>query len=196
MRPLYLNDTHPGLAASPRCLKRRGLTLVEITVTLAILAMVMLAFSQALLGSMVATRTSRETAVATEAARQMIGILQASDFDTLFAANNSVEGDDPAGLPTRLAAFDVPGLNLRIGDLDGLCGQILLPESVAGGASELREDIQDLALDMPRDLNGDGLIDAQDHAEDYAILPVVVRVDWRSASGPARVQFKTILSSF
>lgn len=175
---------------------RAGLTLVEIAVALSVMIAILLGFSQALVKSMVSSSTARETAVATDAARQVMEALKASNFQTLFAANNSVAGDDPAGETVRLAAFGVPGLNPRQGDADGMCGVILLPEVVAGGASQLREDVQDFALDMPRDLNGDGVVDADDHSGDYRILPVIVRVDWRGAGGNGRVQFRTILSEY
>ena len=186
----------PSRVRTPVSRGCRGLTLIEITITLAIIVSVMLGFCQALLGSMNASRANRETAVATDAARQMIETLQAADFEALFATNNSVAGDDPEGLPARLAAFEVPGLNPRQNDADGLCGEILLPEITEGGVSELREDLEDRALTMPRDLNGDGLIDSLDHSGDYAILPVVIRIDWRGPTGPSRVQFKTIISLF
>ena len=53
----------------------------------------------------------------------------------------------------------------------------------AEGSTILREDRVDPLLGMPRDLNGDGVIDAEDHADDYRILPVRIRVDWSDSSG-------------
>lgn len=172
------------------------MTLVEIAISLSILVTILLGFSTALMSSMKASHTSREAAVATDAAREIMETLQASDFDTLFQNNNSVAADDVGGMPARLAAFAVDGLNPRSGDADGLCGEILLPEVVAGGVSQLREDVSIPALNMPRDLNGDGIVDNADHVGDYMILPVLVRVDWRGTAGEGRVQFKTILSNF
>jgi hypothetical protein len=49
----------------------------------------------------------------------------------------------------------------------------------------LREDLVDDSTGMPRDLNLDGLIDGLDHASDYAVVPIVVRLDWQGR-GPAR----------
>lgn len=161
-----------------------------------ILITILLGFCQALTGSMSASRSQRETAIATGAAREIISQLQAADFETLFADNNSSTLDDAGAGMVRLAAFDVPGLNVRAGDPDGLCGQILLPEVTAAGVSQLREDLNEPTLGMPRDLNGDGVADANDHSGDYLILPVIVRVDWRGARTNGRVQFRTILSDF
>lgn len=171
---------------------RRGLTLVEISITMSILVGVLLGFCEALLGSMSASRSHRETALATDAARQIMETLQATDLSTVFAINNGVVADDPAGAVVRLGAFAVPGLTPAPGDADGLCGEILFPEIIGAGASQLREDVEDRLLNMPRDLNGDGVVDALDHSGDYMILPVIVRVTWRGG----KAQFKTILSNF
>jgi hypothetical protein len=43
------------------------------------------------------------------------------------------------------------------------------------------------------DLNADGTVDTADHASDYTLLPVRVRVDWRGPSGPQNYQLETIL---
>jgi type II secretory pathway pseudopilin PulG len=174
----------------------RGLSLVEIAVTLSVLITVLTGFSQALVSSMVASRAARETAVATEAARSVMESLQATDFASVFQANNSVAGDDPGGVTLRLAGFEVEGLPPRPEDADGMCGEILFPEQVVWGSSQLREDIVNSVLNMPRDLNGDGVLDGADHSGDYQILPVVVRVDWRGAAGNSRVQFRTILANY
>ena len=62
---------------------------------------------------------------------------------------------------------------------------------------ELREDAADTRFGTPRDLNGDGVSgDALDHSADYRILPVVIEVDWNGASGPAHVEFKTVLAEY
>ncbi|MFM7283325.1 MAG: hypothetical protein ACKO32_16305, partial [Planctomycetia bacterium] len=47
----------------------------------------------------------------------------------------------------------------------------------------LREDIENKAWGLPRDLNRDGEVDASDHALDALILPVTVRLEWASKSG-------------
>lgn len=57
----------------------------------------------------------------------------------------------------------------------------------SSGATEtgwmLREDYVDANLGMPRDLNGDSIIDNKDHSEDYILLPVQIRVEWQGTSG-------------
>jgi type II secretory pathway pseudopilin PulG len=172
------------------------MTLIEISISVAILVTILMGFCQALMGSTKAARTTREASIAADAARQMMETLRAEEFSTVFAANNSVAADDPPGVTARLAAFDVPGLRPRDGDTDGICGQIIWPELVAAGASTLREDTAEPLLSMPRDLDGDGIVDNTDHSGDYGILLVVVRVEWRGGSTNGRVEFKTILSDF
>ena len=60
--------------------------------------------------------------------------------------------------------------------------------------TELRENAVDTTIGMPRDLNLDGAVDALDHAGDYMILPVRVRVQWMGASGPRTVELQTQIS--
>ena len=48
----------------------------------------------------------------------------------------------------------------------------------------LREDYVDARMGMPRDLNGDSLIDDLDHGEDYIVLPVHIEIQWAGQFGP------------
>ena len=92
------------------------------------------------------------------------------------------------------ANFAVPELNGLPGDADGLCGRVIFPTQLVGAVEQLREDVIDAELGMPKDLNGDaGVIDALDHAANYRLLPVRVRVEWQGAIGPRRVDIQTIL---
>jgi hypothetical protein len=68
--------------------------------------------------------------------------------------------------------------------------------TVAGLPGQLREDAVNSLLGMPRDLNGDGAVDAASHASDYKLLPVQVRVRWRSPSGPGVVELHTLLANY
>ena len=49
--------------------------------------------------------------------------------------------------------------------------------------SALREDSADESLGMPRDLDGDKLVDSANHAADYVVLPVRVCIEWKGATG-------------
>ncbi len=64
----------------------------------------------------------------------------------------------------------------------------------AAGNETLREDIVAPEYGLPCDLNGDGVIDSKNHAADYKILPLVIRLDWPIAGGGTRtVSFAAVL---
>jgi len=85
------------------------------------------------------------------------------------------------GTTTAIAdaeAFEVPKtMDCSIG----------LPTTLdAAGNETLREDIVAPEYGLPCDLNGDGVIDGLNHAADYKILPLVIRLDWPIAGGGTR----------
>lgn len=62
------------------------------------------------------------------------------------------------------------------------------------GNETLREDTVAPEYGLPCDLNGDGVIDNKNHAADYKILPLVIRLDWPTADGGTRtVTFSTVI---
>lgn len=167
-------------------------------ISLVVLVMTLLGFSQALISSMVTSRVNREVAVATDAARHIISDLQGEAFDQVFANFNSgAAGNLLGNTVVTNSGFAIPGLRAMAGDADGFVGTIRMPESTVIGVIQLREDLNDAQLGMPRDLDGEGPgVDAADHSGDYLILPVVVEVDWLGAAGPAHLEFKTILANY
>jgi len=87
------------------------------------------------------------------------------------------------------------------------CGTVIFPALLAGGADALRED--QLTLNFGLDVNGDGTLTAADQLDldgnsaldtaskngNYVILPVVVRVQWRSYGGDLKTyNLHTILT--
>ena len=109
----------------------------------------------------------------------------------VFAAFNEDAADDPEGAGTAPGAdFAVPGLSALSSDADGMVGKIIFP-TIAG---ELREDVTDAALGMPRDLNGDGVTDSADHSGDFVLVPVRIRLEWRGSAGPRDMEFHTLLA--
>ena len=172
--------------------RRGGFTLLEMLVTATLMVIGLMGFARTIALSGKATEASGEVIAATEAARQIVETLQASTFDEVFAAYNETKADDPPNAPGP--DFDVPGLEPVPGDPDGQVGKVIFPSSVAGGAVTLREDVIDARLGMPRDLNGDGQIDALPHDTDYQLLPVLVRVEWQGASGRCQLELKTLLA--
>ena len=174
---------------------REGMSLLELLVSMMVLLLALLFFTQSLVSSSTTGMATREVALATQAGRRMLETLQAAPFDQVFALYNDAPGDDPGGTGTAPGA-DIAGagLSARPGDPDGMAGEILFP-TLTGAPASLREDVIDPKLGTPRDLDGDGAVDALDHSGDYLILPVVVRFSWRGKAGDSRVEFKTLLGS-
>jgi prepilin-type N-terminal cleavage/methylation domain-containing protein len=170
---------------------RRGLTLLELAIALLLFALGAGASVQLLLRSSALLRASAERDLALEAAQGVLEALQSSDFVEAFVRFNASPFDDPPLGASPGNSFDAPGLEARPGDPDGLPGQIIFP----GGGIVLREDANDVEMGMPRDLNGDAIIDLADHAADYRVLPLRIRVTWTGASGNEDLEIAATLSN-
>jgi type II secretory pathway pseudopilin PulG len=191
--PIMGNAALQGLRRRRSARSSAGFTTLELLVTAAVMLVALLTFAQTIASSRTLTELNRETTLATEAARRMIETVQAQDFEDIFALYNSSKADDPG------SAGSAPGPDFAVGvlepeaeDDDGLAGEILFPSSVPG---QLNENAIDESLGMPRDLNGDTLVDALDHSGDYLLLPVVVRVQWKGAGRPRILEFRTLLAA-
>ncbi|MBK7874268.1 MAG: prepilin-type N-terminal cleavage/methylation domain-containing protein [Planctomycetes bacterium] len=179
-----------------RARHRAGLTLIEVLCALTILMLSVLGFAQAITASARNAQSTKERTLATQAARRMLEEIEANVFAEAFWRYNDFANDDPGGVGTAQGSrFAVPGLALQAGDADGFAGEIVFPTRV-GLPGALREDVGDERLGMPRDLNGDGVIDTLNHGGNYRILPVLVRVRWRGAAGDSVVELRTLLGNY
>jgi prepilin-type N-terminal cleavage/methylation domain-containing protein len=180
----------------PRRGSRSGFSLIEVVIAISVLLFGLLGFSQAVLRSVKTNDATREEALASEAARRMLETLQSQEFADVFRLYNANPNDDP-GLPGSApgANFAVAGLNALADDADGFVGEIIFPVN-AGAPGVLREDVVSIPLGMPRDIDGDEVLDAADHSDDYRVLPVVVRITWRGSATTERVDFRTVLGNF
>ena len=172
---------------------RAGNTLFELLGSVAVLAVALNALVGGILGSMRHQAATRETSAAVDAAESVIELIAAVKFDEVYARFNDTDLDDPLpadeiGSPG--SGFDVPGLTLLAGDADGMVGRIVMP----GDGTSLLEDVAAADLGMPRDLDGDDVVDGLDHAATYLVLPVRVAVEWQGAGGPRRVSLVTTLA--
>ena len=172
---------------------RGGFTLVELLIVVTVLAVALLSMSQSLVASMRLSGVNRETALATDGVRATIELLEgAQNFSQVFALYDGNPANDPGVAGTAPgAAFDVHGLSAVDGDPDGRVGEIVFP--VVG--NELRENLVDASLGMPRDLNGDGVIDAANHAGDYKLLPVLLRLRWKVGGSARSLEVRTLLAN-
>lgn len=185
-----------GLVQPRRRSARGGFTLVEGALAMTLLLVGAGAFSAALVLGVRISDTNRETVLAQMAARATIETVQMTTFSQIFATYNESAADDPDGPGTAPgSAFEVAGLTVRGGDADGMAGRIVFPVIVADPPEVLRETAVDPRLGMPRDLTGEGLLDGDDHALDYRLLPVLVVVEWTSAAGSDRsIEFQVLLA--
>lgn len=169
--------------------------MVELMFAVVILAVAVCGLSSSILSSMVLDRVNRETTVAQQAAREMLERIHGEEFREVFHAFDAVAGNY-GGLDVEQGpGFAVPGLDARVGDPDGLVGRVEFPTLDVGGVQELREDVADADLGMPRDLDGNGLIDAVDVSATYVLLPVRVVIEWRGVRGDRQLTLESVLSS-
>lgn len=195
---IHASPVRPKLGASLQRQSsiRTGFTLVELVVGIAVLVIGVLGFSRAIVSSTISSQKTREVDRATQAARQILERIEATAFADRFRSFNNDPSDDPGGVGTAPGAnFAVTGLSPLPGDADGLPGEVIFPTQ-AGFPARLREDVVMPELGMPRDLNGDGVVDANNHATDYTILPVIVRVRWRGVGGLGAFELKTMLANY
>jgi len=155
---------------------------------MAILATAMSLFAGTVASVATERGISRESVTAAEAAESFVERLRSENVRLVFARYNTDPSDDPGGAGTAPGArFEVVGLDP--GDApDGLAGEVRFPAVDTGPAGgppvlELREDTVEPAFGLPRDLNGDSIIDEADHGDDYLLLPFEVVVTWRGRTG-------------
>ncbi len=170
-----------------------GFTLVEIGVAMAIFAVALSVLLQTIFAGHALRRLAREDWLATSVGQNVIEEMRNTPFRELVASFDADPFNDPAGPGTAHGnAFAVPGLDPTIGDADGLVGEVLLPVTNLGSDVApnwaVREDSVDALLGLPRDLNGDAIVDALDHSDDYAVLPVLVWLRWRGRYGAREVR--------
>jgi prepilin-type N-terminal cleavage/methylation domain-containing protein len=173
---------------------RRGFSLLEIAVTITIITVSLAMFAQTMASSKKLDPIASESAIAASAARTVLEEMKNQDFGQLYRLYNALPGDDPGGAGTA------PGSTFTVADLTPLMpgasvGTISFPTS----SGQLREDMTDAQLGMPRDLDADGVVDDANHANDYLLLPIRIRIEWISkGTKNARRQFEmyTMFSSF
>ena len=171
--------------------RRSGLTLLELAMSIAVMVVGVSALASTVVTGSALNQVSHETETARKAIETQIDAMRSTAFAQVFATYNGVGGDDPGGANTAPGQyFAVAGLTPLAGAPGGVAGRIIFPST----GPELRESAVDTTIGMPRDLNLDGAVDALDHAGDYMILPVRVRVQWMGASGPRTVELQTQIS--
>lgn len=172
---MIIRSTRPK-TRDERC---AGFTLVEVLLAVVVLVLASGAAVSSLIASRNLNEVADERAIAREAIDSKIAEMRSNDFAQVFALFNDSAADDPIGVTAPGANFAAGPLAAQFGDPDGLPGIVEFP-TVAG---RLREDVVDVALGMPRDLDVDGSITAADLSDTYRFLPFAVRVAWRGVKG-------------
>lgn len=126
-------------------------------------------------------QSNRESALAAQAAREILAELRTVPFADIFATWSVAPN------------IAVDTLNARPDDADGMVAELIFPTAAGAGGPMLMENVDMPTLGMPRDLNGDALEDGADHATDYVILPVTLRLQWRGTAGDAQQEYHTVL---
>lgn len=173
------------------------MSLVEVVLVLGILAVAFGMLSTTLIANNRTQEINRDSARSAEAARVLFETMRNLDFTDIYATYNSDPEDDPDGAGTAPGVdFGVAGLDVLPGDPDGMVGRIVLPELEVDAVWQLREDVVDADLGLPRDLNGDTIIDDEDHSLDYLVLPVRLELEWQGRFGPRRMTVSAMFTDF
>ncbi|HEX5137082.1 MAG TPA: hypothetical protein VFY93_08930 [Planctomycetota bacterium] len=204
-----------GHNTSPSVRRREAaFSIIETLCGMTLMFVGLLSLASSTVTGMTTNETNRESARATCAARQFLESMQVGlAFEDLFAAYTATPVDlsgggsllDPITRPLvetatnvfRSASGELKPILSREFEVVGLkptneanrasMGEVLFPTAQGEAGLELREDV------AGRDLNGDGVIDSENHAGDYKILPVTVRVTWRGTRGARELELQTIL---
>ena len=163
---------------------------MELMVVLTILTVALSLFSRTLVLSSRLDPVNRETVLAAEGARSMLETIRNNHFAEIASVYNEDPADDPDGAGTAQGRrFAVVNLEPQPGQT--FVGTVLMPFNEAG---ELREDHVDEMLGMPRDLNGDGVIDSENHIDDFIVLPIGVRLEWNGAIGDRTLEMYSLFA--
>ena len=175
------------------------MTIIELLVVMAVLGVAVVMYTSMLIATTRQRVLHREQTLATNAARTIFEEMRNEPFPLVFAMYNADTEDDPEGPGTAPGnRFHVQGLPALAGA--ELHGEVVFPTTLVQGpeglGEELREDVVDADIGMPRDLDGDSKIDGEDHSRDYTLLPVRIRVDWRGRNGPRHMALSSQLSYY
>jgi type II secretory pathway component PulJ len=171
-----------------------GFTLLELMLTGTLLAIAACGMAAVMVNSMVLTKANKENATAREAARQILEQIEdipAREVFAVFGGGPMPAEEETATQEETATETLPPPPSSEILESGNLTARIVFP--TGGTKGVLREDIKDPSLGMPRDLNGDGVIDSENHATDYRILPVKVEVTWNGVNGESTYEMCTVL---
>ena len=170
---------HPRGAKTAR---NGGFTMIEIGLAITVLLVALVAMSASTVRMHALRRQNRERTVAHNAIRAICEEIQAVSREGL---------DDPAGWAHHVLGTIAPGGTLgyafTVVELEPWTA-LAFVGSITPVTDETRTDEElGLALGMPRDLDGDGVVSNTGVGDAARILPIVVRARWRGAHGEQEI---------
>jgi len=176
-----------------------GFALIEVAIAFPIVLIALGMLVQMLASGVRLRQSGSEAWAASCAAQTVLESMRNEDLRALVALYNSDPLDDPGGPGTAPGnRFVVDDLTPLPGAPRGTIGEVFLPLVNTGSevapVFEVRENMVLPNLGLPRDLNGDAVIDANDHRADFTLLPVGVELRWMCSGRPRLLRINTILS--
>src|SRR5262245_61285400 len=185
--------SHPAKSTRGRAARRRaGIALLDVLVASTVLVIAILGHVSSVLWQHKMNRVTEDYSVAATTLGRFVERLRADpDWATLYARLSPLSQEsvgsaalsslavDPSlacyPATTYYSDFTVPSV------LSNAKFLVQVPWTVASGTGALRENTVAPRYGLPYDLNGDGVLDGNARNDDYARLPVVVRIRWQSA---------------
>jgi len=158
--------------------RRRGFTLIEVVITSAVLLIGLLA--------MTSTSWVVHSLRGTYADKQLAHQGMQTVVEDLYALSEMAREDEVGWAPAILARFGAagaPGPNFNVRGLDPWDGATDVGTITVISDETATDTALGVALGLPRDLNGDGAVNAADVSADAVLLPVIVELRWRGKAG-------------
>jgi type II secretory pathway pseudopilin PulG len=159
-----------------------GFTLVEIGLAMTILLVALMAMGASTLRMSSLRRQNRERAIAQNAIRAL--------SEQIHATSDRIRRSGGEWSEELIAALAADGTLGNTFPIQSLNPQEGLP-AVGSIQVVIDETLTDaelgFELGLPRDLDGDGVIDNTDVSQTARILPIVVRAQWSGVSGDVQI---------
>ncbi len=172
------------LQSPPTAQKRSrsaGFTLIEVAIVGSVLTIGLMAMALTSVASSSLQRTSQEVNQAENTVRAITSLVQ-SVSETAKSANGGwsqtlVDSFQPGATPGR----SLPSRQLKAADGTPATVTVLVI------TDETQTDAQlGVQMGMPRDLDGDNVVDNTDVSASATMLPVVIQLQWSGVSGTVR----------
>jgi hypothetical protein len=175
-------------ASSP---SRSGFSLLDVCFSMALLVVALGVLIGSTFRALELDQANASLALANQALRGLCEEMQAMPIDEVLDSYFVEEDEQEETRATKLARLTLRD-PLLVGP-DGVAPVARARFPLEDGGRALREDLEAPELGLPRDLDGDGEIDGEDHRDDFRVLPVLLELDWVGPAGPQSVRMSTVL---